>query len=107
MFESSGWPQDMWFSNESSMIAVLKARRLKKHVSFAEGSATNAQIVFFHSNEARSFCTLGPLPEKHDKPYHTSGFVRLSPDLKLVGLFTDNKIDLYSTSGCTGNGGID
>jgi hypothetical protein len=106
MFGKSGWPQDMWLSNTNSTIAVLKTTKAK-HLSFAEnGGPTNAQIVFFHSNETYAFCALGPLREKRDKP-HTSGFVRLSPDLKVIGLFIDNNISLYSTSECTSGSGMD
>jgi hypothetical protein len=106
LFEQSGWPQNIWLSNKSSMIAALKTTPLKKHLSFAEGGGSeNAQIAFFHLNETRPFCTLGPLPEKPDKPFRTSGFVRMSPDLKIVGLFMENKISLYSTSECTSSDG--
>jgi hypothetical protein len=91
VFGGSGSAQDIWLSQRNFEIAMLQSLR------------RSARIAFFHSNESRPFCALGPLPEKHELPHRSSGFIRLSANLKIVGLFMENRIRLYSTSKCTGS----
>lgn len=89
----------MWVSSKDSTLAILNAWPLKR--SFGEGGPKHAEILLFHAVDVHPFCVMGPLPEKSEKSPRQSGFIRFSSDLSMVGLFMNDRVNLYSMLGCT------
>ena len=101
-YEKLGPSGDIWVSSRDSTLATLNLwmSHFKRRFNFTESGPKHSQLLFFHQNASNPFCVLGPLPEKSDESPRQSGFIRFSPDLRLVGLYFNHRITLYQIPEC-------
>jgi hypothetical protein len=103
-YEKLGPSADLWVSNKDATLATLNLWMPQWRRRSIEASPKHAQFLFFRLNETNPFCVLGPLPEKSDERPRQSGFIRLSPDLGLIGLFMNRQVTVYSRPECNERG---
>jgi len=102
MYDKFGPSGSVWVSSKDSTVATLNLWRshVKRRFNPGEKGPNSAQFLFFHPDGGNPFCVVGPLPKRAEHSSATSGFIRFSPDLGLVGLFRSGSVTVHHIPSC-------